>query len=214
MINVDELGRGIDVYLNDILADGLKGLFTLSPDWKTAFVGFQLLLAFFFIVFVVASFSGASLAKNISKFTAWLLVTTIIMYPFLYWVDKSGFWSGLTFFLYFLYTYSVLGREHGSASIAANLIAAAILFGLILWYYTWDMVLFWLKSVGLWLFLFNLFLAGGFRKAIEGEESKYRLVATGLFIAFFFAVIVYLGDSFVDKSVACREWDGVKPIWK
>ena len=218
MSTFEEFGKGINVYFKDILVDGITDLFKLSPSWKTQFVGMQIALFALMVVLAIAGFSGAGGAGTLARFCMWLLATSIIMYPFLYWVDKSGFWSGLTFFVYFMYTYSVIGSggddddKSGSNSILANLVASTVLFGLILWYYTWDMVLWWFRRVGLWLFVFNMILARGFRGGIEHESSKWKLVGIGMFILLYILIVSYLGWELVDKSVDCKEWDGVKPI--
>jgi len=210
----EELGRGVDVFVHHVLYDGLRDLFSLEPSWKTQFIGILFLLGFFSIVFLISSFSGAETAQKLAKCTVWLIVTMIIMYPFLYWVDKSGFWSGFTFFVYFIYTYGVLGGGKGSKSILANLIATTVLMGLILWYYTWQMVIYWFKSIGLWLFVFNLILARGMKGGIEGETSNWKVMVIGMFIVIYFICVIYLGWEVVDRDVGCREWEGVKPFWK
>lgn len=214
----EDFGEGIGVYTRDVLFDGIKDAVTLNPSWKSQFVLLQFVLLFLCAVFVVASL-GSDSAKGIFKFLLWLLATSVIMYPFLYWVDHSGFWSGLTFFVYFLYTYSVIGRggdddnKSGSNSILANLIASTVMFGLILWYYTWDMVIWWFRRVGLWLFVFNMILARGFRGGVEKETSKWKLISIGMFIIIYFMIVIYFGWEFVDRDIGNKEWDGPKPIW-
>lgn len=216
----EEFGNGIAVFTNEIVMDGLRDLAKLSPTWKTQYVGILVLLFLMEMFLLVASFSGARVAESLGRFIAWIMVTMIIAYPFLYWVDKSGFLSGLTFFVYFVYTYSVIGssddddEKSGSNSILANLIASTVLFGLIIWYYTWDMVLWWFKRIGLWLFLFNMVLARGFRGGIEKETSNWKLVTMGMFIILYFIAVFYLGYEFVDKDVGRKGWDGARPLWK
>jgi len=210
---MNELENGINVFLQDMLYDGLKDAFTLNPSWKSTYVLLIIAFGVAFIGFMIASFSGSGSAKFLSKLMFWCAFTLAILFPFLYWVDTSGFMSGLVFFVYFLLTYSVLGGGKGRASIAANLVAATILFGAILWYYTWDMCILWLRSVGLWLFLFNLFLFGGLKDAMNESESNTKSVMIGFFIFLFFAVVIFFGTSYMDNTLASKHWDGVKPPW-
>lgn len=205
--------KGVNVFLKDILIDGLSDIFHLSWSWKSTYVGIMFLISVFMISFMIAA-TGSDSAKFCVKLTFWIIFTLAILFPFLYWVDTSGFWSGAMFFIYFLLTYAVLGGERGRASIAANLIAATVMFGAILWYYTWDMCIWWLKRVGLWLFLFNLIIFGGLKDAVNNSESNGKSMFIGFMIFAFFALVIFFGTTYIDQSSASTHWDGVRCPWK